>query len=91
MGGRRLLYLSLWRHLLLRGGKLLLLQPGGRESRQRLQLLGVGFRRDVLVFVRVLQAVLGEVSHLRCKERGRSQIHLRTTQTEMTPSILSEL
>lgn len=48
VGGRGLLYLSLWRHLLLRGGKLLLLQPGGRE---RLQLLGFGFRRDVLVFV----------------------------------------
>lgn len=69
VGGRGLLYLSLWRHLLLRGGKLLLLQPGGRE---RLQLLGFGFRRDVLVFVRVLQAVLGEVRHLRNKEGEES-------------------
>lgn len=72
VGGRGLLYLSLWRHLLLRGGKLLLLQPGGRKSRQRLQLLGFGFRRDVLVFVRVLQAVLGEVRHLRNKEGEES-------------------
>lgn len=59
VGGRGLLYLSLWRHLLLRG-------------RERLQLLGFGFRRDVLVFVRVLQAVLGEVRHLRNKEGEES-------------------
>ncbi|TNN38352.1 hypothetical protein EYF80_051485 [Liparis tanakae] len=50
----RLLYLSLWRHLLLGGGRL---QPGG-ERRHHLHLFGVGFERLVLLFVRVLEAVL---------------------------------
>lgn len=85
VGGRGLLYLSLWRHLLLRGGKLLLLQPGGRES-QRLQLLGFGFRRNVLVFVRVLQAVLGEVRHLRNKEGEESDTP--ETHTNRSDSII---
>lgn len=67
--GGRLLYLSLWRHLLLGGGKLLL-QPGGRKWHHRLQLLGVGFWRDVLLLVGVLQAIFGEVGHLREEEES---------------------
>lgn len=71
--GRRLLYLSLWRHLLLGGGKLLL-QPGGRERHHRLQFLGVDFRRDVLLLVRVLEAIFGEMGDLREREEGREEV-----------------
>lgn len=68
--GRRLLYLSLWRHLLLRGG----------GQHRRLQLLWVGFGRDVLLFVRVLEAIFGEMGHLR--EGRRRQLHLRTNGSD---------
>lgn len=48
--GGRLLYLSLWCHLLLLGGGKLLLQAGGRD-RRRLELLGVSFQRDFLLLL----------------------------------------
>lgn len=60
VGGGRLLYLSLWRHLL----------QGGGKWHHCLQLLGVGFGRDFLLLVRVLQAVLGEMGHLREEEES---------------------
>lgn len=87
--GRRLLYLSLWRHLLLGGGKLLL-QPGGRKWHHRLQLLGVGFGRDVLLLVRVLEAIFGEMGHLREREESVTPenlvttIHLNSTELVVT-------
>lgn len=56
------LYLSLWRHLLLLLGKWDLLQSRRDSS---FHLLRLRFsRRDVFVFVRVLQAILGKVGHL---------------------------
>lgn len=77
--GRRLLYLSLWRHLLL-GGRERLLQPGGRKRHRRLQLLGVGFGRDVVLLVRVLEAIFGEMGHLREREReGGGVCYTRAT------------
>jgi hypothetical protein len=56
-------YLSFWRPLQLRGGELLE-QLGGGKRRHRLQLLGIGFGRHVLLLVRVLEAVFGEVDDL---------------------------
>lgn len=59
----RLLYLSLWGHLLL-GGRKLLLQTRGR-ARHCLVLLGVSFQWGFLFLIRVYQAILGEMGHLR--------------------------
>lgn len=65
--GGRLLYLSLWHHLLL-GGRKLLLQPGGRKWHHSLQLFGISFGQDILLLVRILQTIFGEMGHLREKE-----------------------
>lgn len=51
VNGGRLLYLSLWWHLLLGRGKLLL-QTRGRDC-HRLELLGVSFEWDFLLLIRV--------------------------------------
>lgn len=74
VGGHRLLYLSLRRHLLLDRGTLLL-QLGRRQGRHRLHLLEVGFGMDFLFLVRVLQAIFGEMGHLRKREESVTPVH----------------
>lgn len=76
----RLLYLSLWRHLLLGVGKLLR-QPRRQRQHRGLLLLGVGFGRNFLLLIRVLQAILGKVGNLRGKEEVSysGQLETRTT------------
>lgn len=65
----RLLYLSLWCHLLLGVGKLLR-QPRRQRQHRGLLLLGVSFGRNFLLLIRVLQAILGKVGNLRGKEES---------------------